>query len=441
MIVDFTVANFGPFSKPVTLSFEATNDDHLISSYVRKIALEKDKSINLLRMALLFGANAAGKSSILDALSLLDSLVTQGKSDVEDKLEVNTFAFQAPNNSQPTELTIKFVRAGVIFRYQLTVTENGILCETLEKQRTPPNGTAYDPIYQRCRGDVSSSFIITYGVGHALNVAEQEKLHTELLPNTTMLFTLNRKMSIQDSLIKDAYGWFASQLLGEVTPHTNLTRWITNQLNQGIVHTDVLVPLMNQAGIPIVDIKVVEHELTEFEKNLLDEIPDDEKPAIIKAFSKNKDIHTVYKVNGRIYQLDLEEQESLGTQRYYQLAGLLGHLCSSNPEQNNVSCRILPIDEIEHSLHPDLLEHFLITFLKDKGDSQLIATTHYRELLMDRLLYRNDVIWFVDKNKTSLSSNLYCLEDVAPIAGLRSTSSVYNFYKQHRLGGVPNIED
>ena len=63
-----------------------------------------------------------------------------------------------------------------------------------------------------------------------------------------------------------------------------------------------------------------------------------------------------------------------------------------------------------------------MTFLNEASNSQLIATTHYRELLQNNLLFRDDVIWFVDKDDASLSSQLYCLHDVRTDAGLRTNS-------------------
>lgn len=64
--------------------------------------------------------------------------------------------------------------------------------------------------------------------------------------------------------------------------------------------------------------------------------------------------------------------ESQGTQRYYQFSGLLSLMINDE--------LIVPIDEIESSLHPDLLKHFLLSFLANSKTSQLIATTHHREL-------------------------------------------------------------
>lgn len=439
MIIDFTFSGLGPFKKPVTLTFEASKDEHLSASYVREIELDNKKKIRLLRLAMLYGANAAGKTTVLDALSLLDRLVTSPFTDSEKEIDANFFAFDNTSAEQSVELTVKFVRAGKIYRYQLHLARNSILRETLEYQATPPGGTKFVLIFQRSRGNAPSQFVFTYDPKQKLNKAEQEKLEAELLPNTTVLSVLNRKMTIQNPMIQEAYLWFKEQLLGEVTPEIKLTHWVTRQLASQKINQNRLIQSLNQAGIPIVNLNVVDRQLNDLQvKTLNDASSDEERNQMMNFFNNRKDVRTVYKIAGNEYQLDLDSQESLGTQRYYGLAGMLNVLC---PESSDAShCKILPIDEIEHSLHPDLLEHFLVTFLNDSGNSQLIATTHYRELLQNNLLFRDDVIWFVDKDDTSLSSVLYCLHDVKTDAGLRTTSSVYNFYKHGRLGAVPKLK-
>jgi AAA15 family ATPase/GTPase len=439
MIIDFTFSGLGPFKEPVTLTFEASNDEHLSASYVREIELDNDKKIRLLRIAMLYGANAAGKSTVLEALSLLDRLVSSPATDSEAEIDANFFAFNTAATEPSAKLTVKFVRAGKVYRYHLHLAKNSVLRETLEYQATPPDGTKFVLIYQRSRGDTPSQFVFTYGPKQKLNRAEQEKLEAELLPNATMLSVLNRKMTIQNTLIQETYLWFKEQLMGEVTPETNLTQWVTHQLTSQKINQNKLIQSLNQAGIPIANLNVVDRQLHKVEIEILRDAPTDEiRNQILDSFNKRKEVHTIYKIDGNEYQLKLNSQESLGTRRYYGLAGLLSTLC---PESTEVShCKILPIDEIEHSLHPDLLEHFLVTFLNDTSNSQLIATTHYRELLQNNLLFRDDVIWFVDKDEASLSSELYCLHDVKTNAGLRATSSVYNFYKHGRLGAVPKLK-
>lgn len=100
---------------------------------------------------------------------------------------------------------------------------------------------------------------------------------------------------------------------------------------------------------------------------------------------------------------------------------------------------ILPVDELEASLHPDLYEHFLLSFLMNSKESQLIATTHNRELLNNKDIYRNDAIWFTDKND-DCATELYSLADFDSSV-VRDTTNVLNAYKSGKLGAKPNTGD
>ena len=130
------------------------------------------------------------------------------------------------------------------------------------------------------------------------------------------------------------------------------------------------------------------------------------------------------------YSLPYSE-ESQGTKRYFQFSGILNEMLTGT--------KTFIIDELESSLHPDLVKHFLLLFLVNAKSSQLIATTHYRELLMERDILRDDVIWFTEK-KPDGCIDLYSLSDFDSTV-IRDTSSVFNAYKSGKLGAVPALSD
>lgn len=144
-------------------------------------------------------------------------------------------------------------------------------------------------------------------------------------------------------------------------------------------------------------------------------------------------------VHHLIFQHDIEGteyplkfgQESAGTRRYFELGGLLLLVMRSH--------RVLPVDELESSLHPDLIKHLLLTFLTSSKQGQLIATTHYRELLAEKDILRTDAIWFCDKLKDG-STELFSLADFDSSV-IRKTSSYYKAYKIGKLGAVPRYDD
>ena len=132
-------------------------------------------------------------------------------------------------------------------------------------------------------------------------------------------------------------------------------------------------------------------------------------------------------VNDISYKLPME-QESEGTKRFYGFAGLLALLIKTPT--------IFPIDELESSLHPDLYIHFLLSFLQNAQHSQLIATTHNRELLGDTDIFRNDVIWFTDKGE-DFATQLYSLADF----DTSTIKNILNAYKIGKFSAIPRLSD
>ena len=122
-----------------------------------------------------------------------------------------------------------------------------------------------------------------------------------------------------------------------------------------------------------------------------------------------------------------EELESRGTKRYLGLATVLFDLL--------VRGGILPIDEIETSIHYELLSYFIKVFLvNSKRGGQLILSTHDINLL-DEDYIRRDVIWFTDKNDGG-ETQLIRLSTL----GLHKTLSVYNAYRQEKLVNLPFLD-
>ena len=122
-----------------------------------------------------------------------------------------------------------------------------------------------------------------------------------------------------------------------------------------------------------------------------------------------------------------ENLESRGTKRYMGLATILFDLL--------VRGIILPIDEIETSIHYELLSYFIRVFLvNSKRQAQIVLTTHDINLL-DEDYIRRDVIWFTDKNDRG-ETQLLRLSSL----GLHKTMSVYNAYKQEKLVNLPFLD-
>jgi AAA15 family ATPase/GTPase len=125
-------------------------------------------------------------------------------------------------------------------------------------------------------------------------------------------------------------------------------------------------------------------------------------------------------------------EESDGTIRLLDLLPAFKELIDEN--------KVIIIDEIERSMHPLLIKELVQKFSGDKStNGQLIFTTHETALL-DQNIFRQDEIWFAEKDKTG-ATDLYSLSDYYPE---HSTIDIRKGYLNGRYGAIPflaNLED
>lgn len=97
---------------------------------------------------------------------------------------------------------------------------------------------------------------------------------------------------------------------------------------------------------------------------------------------------------------------------------------------------ILIVDGLESHLHP-LIVKFIIDLFNSKqniNNAQLIFTTHNLYILNNKT-FRNDQIWFTDKNEDG-ATDLYSLADFQ----LPKTCDLAKFYLNGKFGAIPDIK-
>ena len=397
MIVNFSIQNFGSIKDKQTLSFEADTSEHLEDTYVVHTAGKR-----LLKLALIYGANASGNTTVLKALDFLRNLVVNPKEKKTDMLDFSPYLFDANTPEQPTELSIAFVHEEVYYEYEVAFTRQSVIREVLY---------VYDPektlVYERTTDIEGQLTKINFGYPITLDKSAQQVLELNTLWNNTVLGGF-LKTNISFEELRRVTDWFWNGLKPMVAPRTLLGRYVTDKIDEKEIAKEEVLEILKKADFNISDIIIERRK--------------DSTKGIdrINLFSEHM-------VNNISYKLPMEK-ESEGTKRFYCFAGLLALLIKSST--------IFPIDELESSLHPDLYTHFLLSFLQNAKQSQLIATTHNRELLADRDIFRDDVIWFTDKSK-DCATELYSLADFDTSA----IKSILNAYKIGKFSGVPYLSD
>lgn len=423
MILSFSIQNFGPVKEKQTLSFEADSSTHLEDQYV----ITTPNGYRILKLGLIYGANASGKTTILRALDFLRDLVLEPEEKKTSPLNYSPFLFDQQTPHHPSVLSIDFFQKEIKYSYTVEFNKNAVLTEEL---------TYYNPnkanIFRRTT-DVGNQFSeIKFGSKISVHNLYKKTLESNTLWNNTVLGGY-LKTNIQVEELRDVADWFENYLNRIVFTNTQLDSYILDKIDSEDIDKNDISRILRRADFNISNIKIDQNERPQFMELLHNRVyknPNDLKEFVRRgnlSFSKLELEHTV---NGEKYFLPFLS-ESQGTQRYFGFAGLLALMIKGSV--------IFPIDELETSLHPDLYNHFILSFLMNTKNSQLIATTHNREILDNRDIYRNDAIWFTDKNEES-ATELYSLSDFDSSV-IRNTSNVYNAYKIGKLGGVPNTGD
>lgn len=406
MIVNFSIQNFGSIKDKQTLSFEADASQHLEDTYVVHTAGKR-----LLKLALIYGANASGKTTALKALDFLRDLVVNPKEKKTDILDFSPYLFDANTPEQPTELTIEFVHEEVCYQYEIAFTRQAIISEALYID-------TFERVlvYSRTTDIEEQLTKISFGDKITLEKSALQVLELNTLWNNTVLGGF-LKTNINLEEFRRVADWFQNYLKPIIAPDTKLDTYITNKIDDKKITKDEILEILKKADFNISDMIVRKKE-----EIIPEELRFFKGPIEIKGR-----IIFQHKIDNVFYSLPMEK-ESEGTKRFYGFAGLLALLIKTPT--------IFPIDELESSLHPDLYTHFLLSFLQNAQHSQLIATTHNRELLGDTDIFRNDVIWFTDKGE-DCATELYSLADF-------DTSAIKNFLNAYKIGkfsGIPRLFD
>ncbi len=423
MLISFSIQNFGSIRDKQTLSFEADDSTHLEDYYVIKAG-----GMRLLKLALIYGANASGKTTILKALDFLRKLALNPKSQKNETLDFQPFLFDDQTPHQSSILSIEFLQNEVRYFYEVEFTQQAILREELYSYKTKKAN-----VFKRTTDVEKQLSAITFGSKIAISKVFEKTLEANTLANNTVLGGF-LKTNVEFAELQQATIWFKFSLLPIILPNLALHQ-IPANLQSGNTKKIVL-QILKAADLRISDIaeKKNENLSTDEARNLISTVMkglqySDTQIATFNVINQKK-LEFEHTVQNKRYSLPLE-LESQGTQRYYGSALLLCLLITKTS--------IINLDELESSLHPDLYIHFLLTFLVNAKSSQLIATTHNREILNNKDLFRNDAIWFTQKNEFG-ATELYSLADF-DTSVVRDTTNVYNAYKVGKLGGVPHLGD
>ena len=351
MIINFSVENFGSIKEKQTLSFLANKSDHLEDYYI----IEPIKGLRLNKLALIYGANASGKTTVLKALDYLKEICTNPFDRKTEKFDYEPFLFDEITPNQNTKFELEFIQNKLKYFYEVELNRNYIVKEKLYNFN--PNKAV---VFERTTNDEKELTSIKFGSKIEIKKSFQKIIELQTLWNNTVLGAL-LKTNIDIEELTNVSEWFNS-FTNFFNADSDSKDFFTTQIDLNRINKKIIISFLKKADFNICDLEVNKKEDSHLRQLLLKSIReaknDNEKSRYIEMLDSevvfNRHLSFYHKVNNIDYKLNIN-QESLGTQRYFEYAGLLSILLEQKV--------FLPVDELESSLHPDLFNHFLLTYL------------------------------------------------------------------------------
>lgn len=420
MIHEFCVKNVLSFKDKQFFSFEANiHDEHYAAHY---FIPTEDPNIKLLKMLMFYGANASGKTNFLKAVHIFKDIVLASPKNKTTEIDIYPFLLDEQSKNEDSEFVLSFFAEGKRYLYELNVNKNYISHEVLFHFEQGEKEIIYSRYFDK-EADISK---IEFG-NKITNADDKMALKVSTIKNATVLAIYN-KLNIKIQDLDRVLSWFSKDLMGMINPKIDLKLWASRQIENNKDSKNFVLDILRRADFNISNFNIdtqqipIDNDLADAIKNATN-ISDEEKQNILDAGMKKIEISFFHQTAAGNYELPYKSQ-SEGTKRYYGLAAILYILLNDH--------KILPIDELENSLHPDLFDLFLRIFLLQSKNSQIIFTTHSRELL-DADYIRTDAVWFAQKNNFG-ATEIYSAADYDV-----ERKDLYRFYKIGKFKATPDV--
>lgn len=431
MIINFTVKNFRSFKEETIFSLEASGSKGK-SDNIAEIETKNGKKFRLLKTAVIYGANASGKSNIIRAYwSFRQIIAASFRYDVNDEIVfAEPFELSQETENKPTEFTLNFIswdKKQYIYFVSISKTE-GIIEETLKYY--PENTQKL--IYRRRGRKILSKNTAFFKGKTNIESINPKRLFLSELGNSGDVFWegLRNYFIIGTSVLN-------SSANGMVYRLTENAKRIFESNEPGVIAIkNKVIKLVQLSDLGIKGLELIEEEqIQKPENNILND--QEETYSGTRKQKRFKTYHDVYNNNKIIgkKQFDLIKQGSAGT---LALVGISTEILLS---LSFIHGRPIWIDEIDNSLHPYLCRFLISLFNHPKSNpnhSQLIFATHETTLL-DRNNFRKDQIWITSKDKFG-RTKLYSVYDL-DVEGLRDDVPFDKWYMSGKFGGLPKIKE
>lgn len=421
MLLQFSIKNFRTFKEKATLSLVASNYDK-DTRETDNVNQDAKFNLRILKSAVVYGANASGKSKLFEALMFMKRFVNISSKDSQkgDKIDVEAFSLNNESKKLPTEFEVIFTYKNINYRYGFEADKKKIVSEWLYYK---PKTKEIELFYRDGKKFET----------HERNFSKGNTVIKEGLVRENALL-VSVAAQFNDSTCISVIEWFENL---NIISGLNEGGFKNNTIEKIKSNKDKfkILEFLKAADLGIQDIQYEEFSLGELPEELKEkfkELKEQMKDFDPEAFSDISTLHNVYDNNRKNTgkaKFSVSRDESNGTKKFLFLSGTIIDVLENGG--------ILIGDELDSKLHPNLVCKIVSLFNSkesNKKNAQLIFNTHDTNLLSSGL-FRRDQIWFTDKNKYG-EAKLYSLADFKSDE-VRKTESFEENYIRGKYGAVP----
>lgn len=438
MLLRATFRNILSFLDEVQVSFIAGKGSVLPEHVYRA---EKRDDISVLKVGIIYGANASGKSNIIHCINTLKLFAMKGL----PKNHITPFKLGG-TKGLPSKIEVEFKQNGSYYAYGIEFDVHGLREEWLFEIGSRKENL----IFARTVLANGSDFKFGNINGTSETVQLLNFIAHGTPANNSFLSEYVMRNGVGLDSVKDARLWFKDKL-HVVFPATKYmaSAYSAEKNDTYKIATQQLLKFFNTGIVDVRKIPIPREE-TGVPSGVIDDIIADSQPGttcLLRDMASNSLIYIDFKEDGTIVfykQITIHKgidgnevafelnEESDGSIRLLDFIPMLIDL--------RINDAVYLIDEIDRSMHPMLSQKFLEFYgthvLKDDKDvtfvphdTQIIFTTHESNLL-DLKQVRADEIWFVEKDETGMSH-------LTSLAEYKPREDVRKGYLLGRYGAIP----
>ncbi len=408
MILEITIENFLSIKDKITFSLDSSG-----SKKLKENLIKLDNKNRLLKSAVIYGANASGKSNLIKSIFFIWSMVKNSHNfNIGTKIPRSSFKLSKEYSKKPSKFEILFIHEGTKYEYGFSCDNEKFIEEYL----------FYWP-----QGRRALVFSRTKSNQYEFNIDKKKQSLINLQMNENVLY-LSRATQLGYEKVKPVYEFIVDNMVINYGPAWQ--DFTINQIYQNPALKKRVIDILQKAdfgGILDVRVNKEKKKVNGFELKIEKDVPSfNPIKQEEKEFFNVKFVHKTTK--GEVVEFNIDE-ESEGTRKTLSMLGPIFDILENG--------KVAFIDEFELNLHPNITR-FLVRLFNSKTNNknaQLIITTHDTTLL-DNELFRRDQIYICSKepNQNTLLKSFLDYD-------LRESTDFERAYLNGRVGGLPFIDE